>query len=58
MRYTYTDDLAHVWCQWAEMELKHKQFKRVVELLKDAVTPPPGAKRRLTPEQMRVRPFL
>ena len=29
-QYKYVDDLAHVWCQWAEMELRNQNFKRAL----------------------------
>ena len=37
----YMDDLAIVWCEWAEMELRHKNFKRALSLLRQATQPPP-----------------
>lgn len=52
-RYLYTDDLAHVWCQWAEMELKHNNFRSAMDIMQRAVTVPPTATRRLTPEEQR-----
>eukprot|EP00271_Cylindrocystis_brebissonii_P006272 TRINITY_DN18983_c0_g1_i1.p1 TRINITY_DN18983_c0_g1~~TRINITY_DN18983_c0_g1_i1.p1 ORF type:complete len:1191 (+),score=302.06 TRINITY_DN18983_c0_g1_i1:168-3740(+) len=34
------DDLAHLWCMWAEMELRAKNFKGARELMKRAVAEP------------------
>ena len=34
------DDLATVWCEWAEMELRHKNFKRALEVMRRATTTP------------------
>ncbi|KAI7844217.1 hypothetical protein COHA_002351 [Chlorella ohadii] len=39
-RYKYVDDLASVWCEWAEMELRHKNFKRALELMRRATAKP------------------
>ena len=36
----YMDDLATVWCEWAEMELRHKNFKRALTLMRQATQPP------------------
>ena len=36
----YMDDLATVWCEWAEMELRHKNFKRALSLMQQATQPP------------------
>ena len=38
--FKYVDDLATIWCEWAEMELRHKNFKRALDLLRRATTPP------------------
>ena len=37
----YMDDLATVWCEWAEMELRHKNFKQALSLMRKATQPPP-----------------
>ena len=34
------DDLASVWCEWAEMELQHKQFRRALDLMRRATATP------------------
>jgi pre-mRNA-splicing factor SYF1 len=39
-RFKYVDDLASVWCEWAEMELRHKNFKRALELMRRATARP------------------
>jgi pre-mRNA-splicing factor SYF1 len=44
--YKYVDDLATVWCEWAEMELRHKHFKRALDLMRRATGAPPVFGRR------------
>lgn len=44
--YKYVDDLASVWCEWCEMELRHKNFKRALELMRRATAPPPRPRKR------------
>lgn len=39
-RYKYVDDLASVWCEWAEMELRHKNFKAALEVMRRATATP------------------
>ncbi|CAN1192380.1 Pre-mRNA-splicing factor SYF1 [Linum perenne] len=34
------DDLACIWCEWAEMEIRHKNFKHALELLTRATAEP------------------
>lgn len=34
------DHLASVWCEWAEMELRHKNFKGALELMRRATAEP------------------
>lgn len=55
MSFKYADDLATVWCEYCEMELRHSNFKRAVELLKQ-VTAEPARPRRLSPEEERQQP--
>jgi len=38
------DDLAHVWCEWAEMELRHKKHEEALKLMYQATTPPAGTR--------------
>lgn len=38
--YKAVDDLAHVWCEWAEMELRHKQFNKALELMRRSTAQP------------------
>jgi len=38
----YADDLAAVWCEWIEMELRHDEFTRALSILRRATTEPPG----------------
>ncbi len=40
------DDLASVWCEWAEMELRHKNFKRALDLMRRATYTPDKYNRR------------
>ena len=34
------EDLATVWCEWCEMELRHKNFKSALELMRRATYTP------------------
>ena len=36
----YVEDLATVWCEWCEMELRHKNFKSALELMRRATYTP------------------
>ena len=38
--YKAVDNLASVWCEWAEMELRHKNFKGALELMRRATAEP------------------
>lgn len=38
--YTKVDDLASVWCEWAEMELRHENYEDALKLMHRATTPP------------------
>ncbi|KAJ3008700.1 UNVERIFIED_CONTAM: Pre-mRNA-splicing factor SYF1 [Siphonaria sp. JEL0065] len=38
--YKHVDDLAELYCQWAEMELRHKEFKRALDVMGRATVPP------------------
>ncbi|GJT85802.1 pre-mRNA-splicing factor SYF1, partial [Tanacetum coccineum] len=38
--YKAVDNLASVWCEWAEMELRHKNFKGALELMRLATAEP------------------
>ncbi|XP_058103136.1 uncharacterized protein LOC131246764 isoform X2 [Magnolia sinica] len=38
--YKTVDHLASVWCEWAEMELRHKNFKGTLELMRRAMAEP------------------
>ncbi len=40
------EDLATVWCEWCEMELRHKNFKRALELMRRATYTPDKINRR------------
>lgn len=53
--FTYADDLATVWCEWAEMELRHKNFRRAMEVVRTA-TAEPAKPARLAAEEERKLP--
>jgi len=38
--FKYVEDLATVWCEWCEMELRNKNFKRALELMRRATYTP------------------
>ncbi|MED6174847.1 hypothetical protein PIB30_072883 [Stylosanthes scabra] len=40
VNYKTVDDLASVWCEWAEMELKHNNFKGALDLMRRATAEP------------------
>ncbi|KAL5716933.1 hypothetical protein ACHQM5_010035 [Ranunculus cassubicifolius] len=40
VNYKTVDNLASVWCEWAEMELRHKNFKGALDLMKRATAEP------------------
>ncbi|KAJ7968473.1 pre-mRNA-splicing factor SYF1 [Quillaja saponaria] len=40
VNYKAVDNLASVWCEWAEMELRHKNFKGALELMRRATAVP------------------
>ena len=50
--YKYVDDLASVWCEAAELELGHKNFRRALELMRRATTPPARSAGRRSKEEM------
>ncbi|KAL8028538.1 hypothetical protein ABFX02_14G167400 [Erythranthe guttata] len=62
--YKAVDHLASVWCEWAEMELRHKNFKGALELMRRATAEPSAeVKRRVAvdgnePVQMKVHKSL
>ena len=35
------DDLAYVWCEWVELELRHEEHDKAITLLRRATAPPP-----------------
>jgi pre-mRNA-splicing factor SYF1 len=45
--YKAVDDLASVWCEWAEMELRHKNFKGALKLMARATAEPSAAVKRI-----------
>ncbi|XP_021902168.1 pre-mRNA-splicing factor SYF1 isoform X2 [Carica papaya] len=40
VNYKTVDHLASVWCEWAEMELRYKNFKEALELMRRATAEP------------------
>ncbi|XP_020108338.1 pre-mRNA-splicing factor SYF1 [Ananas comosus] len=40
VNYKAVDHLASVWCEWAEMELRHKNFPKALELMRQATAEP------------------
>lgn len=40
VNYKTVDHLASIWCEWAEMELRHKNFKGALELMRRATAEP------------------
>ncbi|KAL4196765.1 hypothetical protein AMTRI_Chr04g247880 [Amborella trichopoda] len=40
VNYKALDDLASVWCEWAEIKLRHKNFGGELELMRQATTEP------------------
>ncbi|XP_059656535.1 uncharacterized protein LOC132303334 [Cornus florida] len=40
VNYKTVDNLASIWCEWAEIELKHKNFKGALELMRRATAEP------------------
>jgi len=53
--YKYVDDLATVWCEWAEMELRHNNFKAALELMRRATAAPQRPKK-LSQQEERLLP--
>lgn len=43
------DELAAVWCEWAEMEIRHENYDEALTLMKRATAPPPGHQSREKP---------
>ncbi|PKA56207.1 hypothetical protein AXF42_Ash011136 [Apostasia shenzhenica] len=64
VNYKTVDNLASVWCEWAEMELRHKNFQAALELMRRATAEPSvEVKRRVAvdgnePVQMRLHKSL
>lgn len=40
VNYKTVDNLASIWCEWAEMELRHKNFKEALALMRKATAEP------------------
>ncbi|XP_020574450.1 pre-mRNA-splicing factor SYF1 [Phalaenopsis equestris] len=64
VNYKTVDNLASVWCEWAEMELRHKNFQAALELMRRSTAEPSvEVKRRVAadgnePVQMRLHKSL
>ncbi|XP_047948131.1 pre-mRNA-splicing factor SYF1-like [Salvia hispanica] len=64
VNYKAVDHLASIWCEWAEMELRHKNLKGALELMRRATAEPSvEVKRRVAadgnePVQMKVHKSL
>ncbi|KAK9933862.1 hypothetical protein M0R45_021035 [Rubus argutus] len=64
VNYKTVDNLASLWCEWAEMELRHKNFRLALELMSRATAEPSvEVKRRVAadgnqPVQMRLHKSL
>lgn len=43
--FKYVDDLATVWSEWAEMELRHNNFKAALDLMRRATDVPQRPKK-------------
>lgn len=41
VNYRYVDDLAVVFCEWSEMELRHENYEEALKIMQRAVAPPP-----------------
>nr|CAD7440654.1 unnamed protein product [Timema bartmani] len=39
--YVKVDDLASVWCEWAEMEIRHENYEEALQLMQKATVMPP-----------------
>ncbi|KAJ3218944.1 Pre-mRNA-splicing factor SYF1 [Clydaea vesicula] len=42
VQFRKVDELAEIWCQWAEMELRHEEFDLALEVMGRATTIPSG----------------
>ncbi|CAI9087637.1 OLC1v1021756C1 [Oldenlandia corymbosa var. corymbosa] len=64
VNYKAMDDLASVWCEWVEMEVRHKNFKKALDLMSRAIAKPSvEVKRRVAadgnePVQMKIHKSL
>lgn len=64
VNYKTVDNLASIWCEWAEMELRHKNFKGALDLMRRATAEPSvEVKRRIAadgnePVQMKLHKSL
>jgi pre-mRNA-splicing factor SYF1 len=46
IEYRSIDELAYVWCQWAEMELRHEEYSTALLVMKQAITEPKSSLQR------------
>ncbi|KAL9270692.1 Pre-mRNA-splicing factor SYF1-like protein [Drosera capensis] len=49
VNYKTVDHLASVWCEWAEMELRHQMFGRAIALMQRATAVPTVGVKRIVP---------
>lgn len=41
VKYVKVDELASVWCEWAEMEIRNSHYQEALKLMHRVTTPPP-----------------
>eukprot|EP00854_Cymbomonas_tetramitiformis_P009271 gene9271-10982_t len=58
VNYKAVDDLATVWCEWAEMELRHQNFQSALDLMRRATKHRPGRVKEDGPVQSRLHKSL
>mmetsp|Transcript_24442 Transcript_24442/g.35917 ORF Transcript_24442/g.35917 Transcript_24442/m.35917 type:complete len:888 (+) Transcript_24442:79-2742(+) len=46
VEYRTVEELAHVWCAWAELEMKHECYEEALDVMQRAVTEPPSSIKR------------
>ena len=46
VNYKTVDELANVWCAWAEMEMRHEEYEKALQIMQQAATEPAMSSRR------------
>jgi pre-mRNA-splicing factor SYF1 len=46
VNYKTVDELANVWCAWGEMEMRHEDYDRALQIMQQAATEPAMSVRR------------